>query len=116
MLDRVELSAEPFEPVVAPPALPSVRKRIWEYQNRFYEDCDLKRETQDVESYVCSRGLCHRTKLHRIEVELVLVPEYPRNAIGIEYEVGEPKDGIAMWVPKNGLRIPYMSFGDSRSR
>lgn len=105
----------PFTPVIAPLA-PTVRKRIYEFENHYYEDRELKRETQDVESYVCARGLCYRTKLHRIEVELVLVPSYPRNTIGIEYEVGEPRDGVAMWVPKNGLRIPYMSLGDSPSR
>lgn len=110
------MDERPYEPVIAPQAPPRVRKQVFEYEGRFYEDRGLERETQDVESYVCSRGLCYRTKLHRIEVELVLVPEYPRHTIGIEYEVGEPKNGLATWVPKNGLRIPYASLGDNQSR
>jgi len=109
------LSAEPFAPVVAPPARPSVRKRVWEYEGRFYEDRELKRPTDDVESYICLRGLCHRTKVHRIEVELILVPSYPRNTIGIEYELGEPRDGIAQWQPRYG-QLPSHGLGFSPSR
>lgn len=109
-----ESHAAPFEPVFAPPAPPPVRKQVFEFEGRFYEDRGLKRETQDVESYICSRGRCHRTKLHRIEVELVLVPSYPRQFLGIEFEVGEPKDGIAMWVPKAGQSIPRYGGGGGR--
>ena len=108
--------SEPFAPVVTPPAPPSFRKQVFEYEGIYYEDRELKKPTDDVESYVCSRGLCYRTKLHRISVELIIVPSYPRNTIGIEYEVGEPKDGVAMWVPKNGLRIPSHSLGFNPSR
>jgi hypothetical protein len=99
----------PVEPIVAPPP-PGVYKRIWEYEGRFYEDAQLRHETSDVEKYVCSRGLCYRTKVHRIEVELVLVPQYPRNTIGVEYEL----DDCGMWRPKAGQAGIIRPYANTR--
>jgi len=110
--DRAEPS-EPFAPVVAPTP-PTVYKRVWEYEKRYYEDRELKRETENVESYICSRGLCYRTKVHRIEIELIFVPSYPRQFLGVEFALGEPRDGMAVWVPKSGQSLPRYGDGDRR--
>ena len=92
----------PVEPIVAPPT-PRVCKRIWEYEGRFYEDAQMTKQTDDIEKYVCSRGLCYRTRLHKIEIELVFVPPYPRHTIGVEYEL----DDSGIWRPKPGQALPY---------
>jgi hypothetical protein len=97
-------------PVNAPPVIaPQFEKifgRVFRYEGHYYADSTLTQDiTADVESYISTRGLSFRRKLHQIPVECLDVPALPRLAqSGFKYHVDE---STGLWVLDENQVLPY---------